>query len=187
MSKTSRLVYLALLVTFAVVIHTIESALGITLLVPGAKLGLANIITLLTILLYGFKSGMVVSVMRCLIGFLIVGNPFTFALSLSGAVFSTLIMGLAFVFYQRGLINVLTISILGAAAHNTAQVIAASFVVQIPYYTLLTFYLPLLLLLALPTGVFTGLAAMYLHRIAEKNLSLVQSLKGAKAEREFTK
>ncbi|RQD73860.1 MAG: heptaprenyl diphosphate synthase, partial [Candidatus Syntrophonatronum acetioxidans] len=51
MNKTSKLVYLALLVTFAVVIHTIESALGITLLVPGAKLGLANIITLLTILL----------------------------------------------------------------------------------------------------------------------------------------
>lgn len=185
MNKTSKLVYLALLVTFAVVIHTIESALGITLLVPGAKLGLANIITLLTILLYGFKSGMVVSVMRCFISFLIVGNPFTFSLSLSGAVFSTMIMGLAFIFYKKGLINVLTISILGAAAHNTAQVAAASFVVQIPFHTLLTFYLPVLLLIALPTGVFTGLAAMYLHRLVGRNVSVAHSMGGVK--KEFTK
>ncbi len=75
MNKTSKLVYLALLITFAVVIHTIESTLAIPIPIPGAKLGLANIITLLAILLYGFRSGMVVSVMRCAISFLIIGNP----------------------------------------------------------------------------------------------------------------
>ncbi len=174
MNKTSKLVYLALLVTFAVVIHTIETMLAIPIPIPGAKLGLANIITVLTILLYGFRSGMLVAVMRCFISFLIIGNPFTFALSLSGAVFSTSIMGLAYVLYKKKLINVLTISVLGAAAHNIAQVIMASIVIKQPQ--LITFYLPLLLLIAIPTGVFTGLSAMYLHKIVNKNVIITKSI-----------
>ncbi len=174
MGKTTKLVYLALLITFAVVIHTIEAALGITLLVPGAKLGLANIITLLAILLYGFKSGMIVTVMRCAIGFLIIGNPFTFALSLSGAVFSTVIMGLAFTFHKKGMINVLTVSILGAGAHNLAQVVIASLIIQSS--ELITFYLPVLLLISIPTGVFTGLSANYLYKIINKNYMISKSV-----------
>lgn len=173
MTKTTKLVYLALLVTFAVVIHTIESALGITLLVPGAKLGLANIITLLTLLLYGFKSGLTVAVMRCLIGLLIAGNLFAFSLSLSGAVSSTCVMGLAMVLYRRGLVNVLTVSMLGAVAHNFAQVLLASIIIQ--NYNLVTMYLPLLVLIALPTGVFTGLSAMYLHRVINRNVVMMES------------
>jgi len=180
MTKTTKLVYLALLITFAVVIHTIESALGITLAIPGAKLGLANIITLLAILLYGFKSGMIVSVMRCAIGFLIIGNPFTFSLSLSGAVFSTGIMGLAFIFYKKGLINVLTVSILGAGAHNLAQVVIASLIIQ--NVELITFYLPILLLISIPTGVFTGLSATYLYKLINKNYMITQSMGDLKNE-----
>lgn len=174
MNKTSKLVYLALLITFAVVIHTIESMLAIPIPIPGAKLGLANIITLLAILLYGFRSGMVVAVMRCAISFLIIGNPFTFTLSLSGAIFSTSVMGLGYVLYKKKLINVLTISVLGAAAHNFAQVIMASLVIKQPQ--LITFYLPVLLLVAVPTGVFTGLAATYLYKIISKNVVVTESI-----------
>ncbi|UNC90916.1 Gx transporter family protein [Candidatus Contubernalis alkaliaceticus] len=174
MSSTSKLVYLSLLITFAVVIHTIESLLVIPIPVPGAKLGLANIITLLALMLYGFKSGMLVSVMRSTIGFLIVGNVVSFSLSISGAVFSTAVMGLAFVCYRKKWINILTVSILGAVSHNVAQIVMASFVVN--QFHLITVYLPVLLLLAIPTGVFTGLSAMYLHKIIVKNITISHSI-----------
>ncbi len=174
--KTTKLVYLALLITFAVVIHTIESSLVflIPIPVPGARLGLANIITLLALMLYGFRSGMLVSVMRSFMGFLIVGNVVSFSLSLSGAVFSTAVMGLAFIFYKKKWINILTVSVLGAVSHNVAQIVMASFVVS--QFHLITFYLPLLLLLAVPTGVFTGLSAMYLHKVIMKNVTVNHSL-----------
>lgn len=171
--QTTKLVYLALLITFAVVIHTIESFLVIPIPVPGAKLGLANIITLLALMLYGFRSSMVVSVMRTLIGFLIVGNLISFSLSLSGAVFSTAVMGAAFILYKKKWISILTVSVLGAASHNVAQIVIASFVVS--QFHLITFYLPILLLLAVPTGVFTGLSAMYLYKVILKNATLSHS------------
>ncbi|PKM83778.1 MAG: hypothetical protein CVU88_01190, partial [Firmicutes bacterium HGW-Firmicutes-13] len=95
-------------------------------------------------------------------------------LSLSGAVFSTCIMGMAYVLYKKRLINVLTISILGAAAHNFAQVMMASWVINQPQ--LITYYLPVLLLIAVPTGVFTGLSAMYLHKIVNKNVVITRSI-----------
>ena len=57
------LTYMAVLVTFAVVIHTVEAALPLPMPVPGVKLGLANIITLLAIVLYGLRSGLIVSIL----------------------------------------------------------------------------------------------------------------------------
>lgn len=173
--KTTKLVYLALLITFAVVIHTIESTMVIIPMpVPGAKLGLANIITLLALMLYGFRSGMVVSVMRSVIGFFIVGNVISFSLSLSGAVFSTAVMGLAFILYRKKWINILTVSVLGAVSHNVAQIVMASFVVNQVH--LITVYLPFLLLLAVPTGVFTGLSAKYLYKVILKNVTTSHSI-----------
>ena len=57
-----KMTYLAVLVTFAVVIHTVEAALPLPMPVPGVRLGLANMVTLLTIVLYGARSGLLVAV-----------------------------------------------------------------------------------------------------------------------------
>lgn len=66
--------HLAVLVSIAVVIHTVEAALPLPMPVPGVRLGLANMITLLTIVLYGARSGLLVAVLRSVIGSLIGGT-----------------------------------------------------------------------------------------------------------------
>jgi len=165
-SKTFKMVYLALLISFAVVIHTVEAAMPLPMPVPGAKIGLANIITLLTLILYGFKSGLIVAALRSVIGSLLIGTflGFGFYLSFGGAVLSCIAMNWIMRYYRRGTVTLVSVSIGGAVAFNITQLGLASLLVQ--SIILFRGYLPFLLLLSLPTGFFTGLAAGYLEKSA---------------------
>ncbi len=162
--NTRKLTHIAVLVTFALAIHVVESLISVPMLVPGAKIGLANIITLLTFIIYGFKTAIFVAVVRAVVGSIFLGNflGFGFILSLSGAVFSTLAMSLGIYLWRKDMLSLIAVSILGAVAHNTAQVTAAGILIR--NMNLLKLYLPLLLILAIPTGYFTGLAVVYVHK-----------------------
>jgi len=164
-NRLTYLVYLALLITFAVVIHTIEAALPLPMPVPGVRLGLANIITLLTLVLFGLRSGLLVSIIRTILGSLFVGGLFGFGfwLSITAGVTSCLAMALVLTFQKKGLISLLSVSVIGAAVHNITQLTLASIIIA--NMALLRGYYPLLLLLSVPTGIFTGLAAFYLEGI----------------------
>ena len=72
-----------MLLTFAVVIHFVENLIPLPIPVPGAKIGLANIITLLTLLLYGLRSGLVIAAGRSLLGSLLAGGFMGFGFWLS--------------------------------------------------------------------------------------------------------
>lgn len=171
MKPVQRVTHIAVLITFAVVIHTVEGALPAVMVVPGAKLGLANIITLLAFVIYGFRAAITVAVIRTILGSIFLGTfpGFGFMLSFSGAVVSTLIMAAGIFFWRRDRISLIAVSILGAVAHNTTQVAVASLLIQ--NINLLKLYLPLLLLLAIPTGFFTGLAVVYTHRALTRTLN----------------
>lgn len=52
--KTKKMVYLALLSAIAIVLHMIEGSIPLPL-PPGVKLGLANIISMVVIEMYGAK------------------------------------------------------------------------------------------------------------------------------------
>jgi heptaprenyl diphosphate synthase len=168
--QTKKMVHIALLLTFAVVIHTVEAIIPVPLPVPGAKLGLANIITLLTLCFYGLGSGLTVAVLRSILGSIFAGNflGFGFFFSLAGGLLSTLVMAAFLILERRNKISLVSVSIVGAVSHNTAQVVTAAFLIGNLY--LIGMYLPLLLALALPTGFFTGLAAGYLQQALRQAL-----------------
>ncbi len=166
--KTFKMVYVALLVAFAVAVHTVEAAIPVPIPVPGAKLGLANIITLLAIVLYGAKSGMAVASLRSVIGSLLIGNfmGFGFYLSFGGAVISCLVMAIVMRYYYSGKITLVSVSLAGAVTFNVVQLTIAALLVQ--NFMMWRGLMPLLLLLAVPTGVFTGLVAAYFVRLSER-------------------
>ena len=172
MISIQKLTRVAILITFALVIHTVEAAIPVPILIPGAKLGLANIITLLAFTLYGFKLAMLVTIVRTVMGSIFAGNIFGFGffLSIAGGVFSTLAMALGIWFWRRNQISLITVSIIGAVVHNTAQVSMASILIQ--NINLLKLYLPLLLVLAVPTGLLTGLAVVYAREALSKIISI---------------
>ena len=86
---------LANFLAIAIVLNIIESAIPI-IPVPGAKLGFANVVTLIIIYVYSFKDGFALTILRVLLVALLSGKLLgpIFYMSMSGAVIATLAMGL---------------------------------------------------------------------------------------------
>lgn len=159
MGNTKRVVLLALFVAMASALHVVESQLPVPVPVPGVKLGLANIISLLAIIMLGWRDAVYIAVARVVIGSLFGGSLFgpAFFMSLGGSLASIFIMVYICNNYKETF-SLAGVSLFGAAIHNAAQVTLAAVLV---HSMGLLWYLPYLLMFAVPTGLFTGLAANY--------------------------
>ena len=158
--KTRRLVMLGLFIAIAGILHVVESWLPLPLPIPGVKLGLANITSLAIISLYGWQDALVVAGLRVILGTLLGGallGP-AFFMGLSGAFASTVVMAYAYR-CLRPTLSLVGISVLGAAVHNVAQICVAAVIVS---SIGILWYLPYLLLFALPTGLATGMTTSFL-------------------------
>jgi heptaprenyl diphosphate synthase len=164
---------IAVLTAFATVLHIIEAFIPNPFPIPGIKLGLANIITLLALVIFDFKTGMQIAVLRTVLGSLLSGTLLTtgFFLSFSGALTSTIFMALVLRFFPC--FSLIGISVAGAAAHNIGQLAIASLIVE---HAGIFFYLPVMLFSSIPTGLITGFLVKY----------LLQSLKSSGALDRFS-
>lgn len=121
---------IAILVTIACVLQIAESLVPHP--IPGIRLGLANTITLITLVTIGFSSGLEVAVLRTILSSLVMGtfmSP-TFILSFAGAVLSTFVMGGLYWLvrrYQNLRLSIVGISVMGALSHNFTQLLLAYF------------------------------------------------------------
>jgi heptaprenyl diphosphate synthase len=143
----------------ASVLHVVESWLPLLLPVPGIKLGLANIVSLLVIVMFSWREAIYVAIVRVFLASLFGGiwlGP-AFAMSISGAIVSTVTMALAY-HYWHARFSIIGISIIGAVIHNMVQIIIAALLVS---NVALLWYLPYLTLFAIPTGLVTGTTMMY--------------------------
>lgn len=155
MTPTRRVTNLALLVSIGLVLSIIESTFPPLLPIPGAKLGLANIATVIALYLFGPGMALEVTVLRALLGGLLRGSVIGLFLSFSGGVVSTLVMIALFVLLGRRL-SIIGVSVAGAVTHNVTQLAAAFLIVG---QGALFFYMPYLILIAVPTGLFVGFAS----------------------------
>ncbi len=152
--ETKKFTRLSLLLALSVVLNLIESMLPIfSGVIPGLKLGLANIIILFVLYNYSFKDAMYLSILRVfLVGILRTGLfSVSFFFSLGGAILSIIAMYLIKKFTKLSIIG---ISIVGSFFHSLGQILVACFMVEM---TSMIYYLPLLLLFSIPTGIITGI------------------------------
>ena len=153
---------LAMFSVIALTIFTAESMIGP--IVP-IQLGLANIVTLLVLILYGPKEAVFVLIVRILLGSMFGGQMISFFYSLSGGILCWLVMSLISVLLKKKFL--VLISMCGAAAHNIGQILAA---IVITHSISVVAYLPVLMLSAMITGCFTGLAAQVCAKRLQKIL-----------------
>ena len=119
---------IALLVALSCVLQISESLIPHP--IPGLRLGLANLVTLVALVLMGFRPALEIALLRTLLSSLIMGtfmSP-TFILSFCGALVSTLVMGLLFQvsrYHRRPGFSIIGISIVGALTHNMVQLYLA--------------------------------------------------------------
>ncbi|HHY46807.1 MAG TPA: Gx transporter family protein [Firmicutes bacterium] len=147
-----RLARIAILVSCGLVLYLVEGMIPVPMPVPGAKLGLANIVTLLSIVLLGPVDAFIIVSLRSFLGSLLGGNLTSFWFSLGGAFLATSVMSLAYRYLGRHL-SLSGISVLGGVFHNIGQLFVAAIVVRnFGIY----FYLPFLLLAGVMTGYLVG-------------------------------
>lgn len=154
MSKTKRLTLCAILIALAMALSYTERFIPLQMVVPlpGVKLGLANIVTLVALYLMGPKAAFAILIPRCIFGAVFGGGITGLAFSLTGGLLAMAVMALA---KKCPLFSIYGVSILGAAAHNIGQILAAMVLMNSVY---IGAYLPYLLGVALFTGFATGAA-----------------------------
>lgn len=155
MTSTRRISSLALLVSIGLVLSIIESSFPPLLPVPGAKLGLANIATVIALYVFGPRMALEVTVLRCLIGGVLRGSVVGLFLSFSAGLVSTLVMAGLFLALD-GYLSALGVSVAGAVTHNAVQLSAAFLLVG---QAALFHLLPYMILIGVPTGLFVGYAS----------------------------
>lgn len=149
-----KLLHLALLTGFSLVLFIVENQIPAPVPVPGVKLGLGNIIVVCVLFLYGPKEALAVLAVKVLLSALLTGNLGALAYSAAGGLLSW--GGMCLLRPLLGKKQLWAASVLGAMLHNLGQLLAAMGVAATPG---LLAYLPVLLLSGMITGLFTGLAA----------------------------
>ena len=157
MPKTRRLVFMALLTAIALTVFVIENQIPAPVPIPGVKLGLANIVTLIAMVLLSRKEAGAILLVRILMGAMFDGSPSTLLFSAAGGLLAYLVMCLTVGRFERKLLWV--VSALAGIAHNAGQMLMCVLVVKTPGVLV---YAPVLAISGIVTGIFTGLAAMYL-------------------------
>ena len=169
--RTRKIVIIALLVGLGLVLHLVENMLPLSFIIPGAKLGLANIANLLGLILFGFIAGLQILLLRIFLGSILAGTFMTinFYLSLTGGLLGYLIMSLFF-YYFRNKFSIIGVSLGGAVFHNVGQIITAYLIIS---NDAIFYYLPYLILLALPTGVGIGLIVIFTYNYLPRGLKRI--------------
>jgi heptaprenyl diphosphate synthase len=156
------MIIMALLVGLALSIHVAEAQ--IPLIFPGVKLGLANIITLVALRLYGWKEALTVTLLRIGLSAFFSGNMIAFLCSFTGGVLSCLLM-IELDKHFKDSITLPYLSIAGAVTHNIGQLLVIIALIQ-NFYVI--FYLPVLILSGAITGYSTGFLASLLSEQLKK-------------------
>lgn len=163
--KTRKLTILALLAALALAIYYVESLLPPAAPIPGIKLGLANIITLLVLLLYTARDAVLVLLVRILLSALLFGQAMSLLYSLCGGLLCFIAMAFACRLLHGHFPEL--ISILGGIFHNIGQLLVALALTAVPGVLA---YLPYLLISGIITGLFTGLCARFAVRYLRRLL-----------------
>ena len=152
MTKAKQISLCAILLALALALSYLERFIPIQLVVPlpGFKLGLCNIVTMLVLCLLPKRYALLILIPRCVLSAAFGGGITGLAFSLCGGL---LALGCMVMLMKMSRLSIFGISIAGAAAHNVGQILAAMVLLKSVY---IAGYLPYLLLVAILTGFLTG-------------------------------
>lgn len=162
-----RVPYLGMALALALICSYVEALIPVPIGIPGVKLGLTNIVVVIVLYLGDVRDGACVSIARVLLAGFFFGSLYSILYSLAGAVLSLLVMaGLK----RTGQLHLISVSAAGGVAHNVGQFLVAALVVE--NYRIL-YYLPVLFLVGMLTGVLIGIVACaVLRRLPRELLGL---------------
>ena len=165
---TKKLVLVTMLSAIAITLNIFESIYLGGFFPLGIRVGLANIIALITIYVFGVKEMLVVNIMRVFIGNLLRGLIFgsTFWIALGGVLLSSIMLILTTKVLKSSL---MFSSVVCSIAHSVGQLLVVALFYNQPYMFAI---IPYLLLSSVPMGFITGIAGNHAIKLVNKNVKI---------------
>ncbi len=163
-TELKKLAYISVLIAFGIVLNLFEPSFFSV--IPGVRIGLANIVSVLALLLFGEGACILTALLRSTIGSLIKGalNPIPLGTSVIGATSAAIVMALIYKLFKRHF-SVIGISIIGGIINNFAQFLV---VILITRNKAFFYYLPVLLFLGGVSGWIIGILSQLLYNKLKK-------------------
>ena len=150
-----------LFLAVALVTSYIEAMIPINPGIPGVKLGLSNVVTMILLYIVGTGTALTVTLFRILLAGLLFGSGFSMVYSAAGALCSMAVM---VILKRTGFFSAVGVSVAGGVFHNIGQILVAVLVLETGA---LIYYLPLLIISGLGAGIVVGILSGILIRRLE--------------------
>lgn len=150
--------------SLALIFSYVEAIIPFNAGIPGVKLGIANIVTVIALYKFSIKHAAIVSFIRIMVAGFLFSGLFGAIYSLAGATVS--LIGMIFL-KKTGKFSIAGVSMAGGVLHNLGQLLVASFLIK---DLRIFFYFPILLFSGLASGIAIGIAATLIMRVLPKNL-----------------
>lgn len=158
--KINYMAMCGILTTVAMVFSYIDSLIPIPIPIPGVKIGISNIAIITVLYVVGIKEAIVINILRIVLTSILFGNITSFWFSITGGIFSILVMVLL---KKIDIFSTVGVSVAGGVSHNIGQIAAAVIIMET---NVILYYLPVLLVTGTITGVVIGIvAAMVIKRV----------------------
>jgi heptaprenyl diphosphate synthase len=149
----NRAAYFGVFTALALIFSYLESLIPIRFGIPGIKLGLANLLTVILLYKRNAREALLLSVVRVILSGFLFGNLFSIVYSLAGGILSLFVMA---VLKGTGRFSVMGVSAAGGVFHNMGQLLVAMAAVET--YRV-GYYFPVLLIAGVVTGLLIGTVA----------------------------
>ena len=155
--------FISIFTTLALIMSYIEMQIPNFIMIPGVKLGLANIVIIVVLYKYGLTESVIINSLRIVIINTIFGSIVSFIYAFVGGFFSLFVM---FFFKKCNKFSYIFVSVLGGVSHNIGQIIVAVIITNTKE---ILYYLPVLLIFGIISGVIIGiLSAVILKKLHYK-------------------
>lgn len=164
-SHAKSVAYIGIFSCFGIICGYIEMLIPFSIGIPGIKLGLSNIVSMIALYLFGGTVAFFVTIIRILVSQLLFGTIYSFCYSICGGLIALLGMRLL---YKRESVSCIGTSVAGAFLHNVGQLFTALFFLR---EIRILYYFIILTIAALFCGMITGvLSLLILRRIGYDRL-----------------
>ena len=140
-----------LMASLALIFSYIEAIIPYNPGIPGIKLGIANVVTVIALYKFGPKDAVAVSVIRIMIAGLLFNGLFGMLYSLAGASLSLIGM---IILKKTGLFSVTGVSMAAGVLHNLGQLLMAAALIE---DLRIFFYFPVLMFSGIAAGILVGI------------------------------
>ncbi len=165
--SAKRIATLSILCAMGLIMFMVESLFP-PLFLPGAKMGLSNIFSLLTLYVLGPVDALVVVVVRTVLGSMFGGGMSTLMYSLTAGIVSVVISAFLVEFAYPH-VSIVAISVISAICHNITQNVVFCLISNTPE---MFSYMPWLALVGILAGLIVGFAVNFILRALPQGMLL---------------